>query len=236
MAHILIYVSLFYSPNFIKSEYYAHLMTLKVLLTGYEPFGGHKKNPTIDIVTSLSKEEIKGAEIFGEILPVSVKRAGPLIDKLLDEIKPDIVISLGLAPTYTAITVERVALNIVDARIPDNDGLQPVDVPVVEGAPLAYLSTLPVREIVKELKNRGIPAVISYSAGTYLCNYAMFKVLHYASIHKYPRRAGFIHVPYIPEQVINRYFMLGRNTPSMHLDMEIEAIKIALEVTIKDMH
>ena len=211
-------------------------MNLKVLLTGYEPFGGHKKNPTMDIVSALSGKEIKGAMVYGKILPVSVKRAGPEIEKTLSDIEPDIVISLGLAPSYTSITVERVALNIIDARIPDNDGEQPVDVPIVEGAPLAYLSTLPVREIVTELKKRGIPAVISYSAGTYLCNYAMYRVLHYASIHGYPKSAGFIHVPYTPDQVVNRYFMIGKNAPSMHLDMEIEAVKIAIELAIEKLN
>lgn len=208
-------------------------MTIKVLLTGYEPFGGHRKNPTMDIVSALSGKKIAGAEIFGKILPVSVKRAGPDIDRAMDDIKPDVVISLGMAPTYTGITVERVALNLIDARIPDNDGEQPVDMPIVEGAPLAYLATLPVRKIVEKLKEHGIPAVISYSAGTYLCNYAMYWVLHYASQHGYPKRAGFIHIPYTPDQVVNRYFMLGRNTPSMHLDMEIEAIKIAIDEAVK---
>ncbi len=208
-------------------------MPIKVLLTGYEPFGGHKKNPTIDIVAALEGKKIAGAEVYGKILPVSVKRAGPEIDKVLYELKPDVVISLGLAPTYTSITVERVGLNLVDARIPDNDGEQPVDMPIVEDAPLAYLATLPTREIVEELKKNGIPAVLSYSAGTYLCNYALFKVLHHASEHGYPKSAGFIHIPYTPDQVVNRHFLLGKSTPSMCLDMEIEAIKIAIKVAVE---
>ncbi|EDY36644.1 pyrrolidone-carboxylate peptidase [Aciduliprofundum boonei T469] len=208
-------------------------MPIKVLLTGYEPFGGHKKNPTMDIVAALEGKKIKNAEVYGKILPVSVKRAGPEIDKVLYELKPDVVISLGLAPTYTSITVERVGLNLVDARIPDNDGEQPMDMPIVEDAPLAYLATLPTREIVEELKKNGIPAVLSYSAGTYLCNYALFKVLHYASEHGYPKSAGFIHIPYTPDQVVNRHFLLGKSTPSMCLDMEIEAIKIAIKVAVE---
>ncbi len=207
-------------------------MSIKVLLTGYEPFGGHKKNSTMDIVAALEGKKIKNAEVYGKILPVSVKRAGPEIDKVLDELKSDIVISLGLAPTYTSITVERVGLNLVDARIPDNDGEKPIDMPIVEGAPLAYLSTLPTREIVEELKRKGIPAVLSYSAGTYLCNYALFKVLHYASEHGYPKSAGFIHIPYTPDQVVGKYFLLGKSTPSMCLDMEIEAVRIAIKVAV----
>jgi len=211
-------------------------MALKVLLTGYEPFGGHKKNPTMDIVSALEGKSIGDAMIYGKILPVSVKRAGPEIKEILNELKPDIVISLGLAPTYTSITVERVGLNLVDARIPDNDGEQPVDMPIVEGAPLAYLSTLPTREIVEELKKNGIPAVLSYSAGTYLCNYALFKILHYASVHGYPKSAGFIHVPYTPEQVVNKYFLLGKSTPSMCLETEIKAVRIAIKVAVEKFH
>ena len=211
-------------------------MALKVLLTGYEPFGGHKKNPTMDIVSTLEGKSIGDAMIYGKILPVSVKRAGPEIEEVLNKLRPDIVISLGLAPTYTSITVERVGLNIVDARIPDNDGEQPVDIPIVEGAPLAYLSTLPTREIVEELKKNGIPAVLSYTAGTYLCNYALFKILHYASVRGYPKSAGFIHVPYTPEQVVNKYFLLGKSTPSMCLETEIKAVRIAIKVAVEKFH
>jgi len=92
---------------------------------------------------------------------------------------------------------------------------------------------LPVKAIVKELRENGIPAVISYSAGTYLCNYVMFKTLHYAITHGYPKKAGFIHVPYTPDQVVNKFFLLGKNTPSMCLETETKAVEIALKVTIK---
>lgn len=206
---------------------------MKVLITGFEPFGGDDKNPTEMIAKTLDGRTMDGAQIIGKILPVSVKRAGVELEQILSEVKPDIVINLGLAPTYSGIAVERVALNIVDARIPDNDGYQPVDEAVEKDAPIAYLATLPVRAIVKELKNSGIPAVISYSAGTYLCNYVMFKTLHYSKLHGYPEKAGFIHVPYTPDQVVSKFFLLGKNTPSMCLETELKAVETAIRVTLK---
>ncbi len=206
---------------------------MKVLVTGFEPFGGDNKNPTEIISKTLNGRNIHGAQITGKVLPVSVKRAGPKLEQILEDVKPDIVINLGLAPTYSNIAVERVALNILDARIPDNDGYQPIDEPIEKDAPAAYFATLPVRAIVKELRDNGIPAVISYSAGTYLCNYIMFKTLHYSKLHGYPKKAGFIHVPYTPDQVINKFFLLGKNTPSMCLELERKAIEIAIRTALE---
>lgn len=208
---------------------------MKVLVTGFEPFGGDDKNPTEMIAKTLNGRTIDGAQITGKVLPVSVKHAGPKLEQILNELKPDIVINLGLAPTYSNIAVERVALNLLDARIPDNDGYQPIDEPIEKDAPIAYFATLPVRAIVKELKDNGVPAMISYSAGTYLCNYVMFKTLHYSKLYDYPKKAGFIHVPYTPDQVVNKFFLLGKNTPSMCLDLEIKAIEIAIKITLKFM-
>jgi len=206
---------------------------MKVLITGFEPFGGDNKNPTEIIAKTLNGKVINGAQIIGKILPVSVKRAGPKLGRILNELKPDVVINLGLAPTYSNIAVERVALNILDARIPDNDGYQPIDEPIEKDASIAYFATLPVRAIVKELRDNGIPAVISYSAGTYLCNYVMFKTLHYSKLHDYPKKAGFIHVPYTPDQVVNKFFLLGKNTPSMCLETEMKAVEIAIKVALR---
>ncbi|AFK22546.1 pyroglutamyl-peptidase I [Pyrococcus sp. ST04] len=206
---------------------------MRVLITGFEPFGGDDKNPTQRIAQELDGNVIDGAEIVGRVLPVSVKRARPILEELLREIKPDIVINLGLAPTYSNIAVERIAVNILDARIPDNDGYQPIDEPIVEGAPLAYMATLPVRAIVKELRQNGIPARLSYSAGTYLCNYVMFLTLHFSKINGFPKKAGFIHVPYTPDQVVNKTFLAGRSTPSMCYELEVKAVKIAIKTTLE---
>ncbi len=206
---------------------------MKILLTGFEPFGGDRENPTEYIAMDFDDTEIMGHAVIGKVLPVSVKRTGVEIEKVLKDIRPDVVISMGLAPTYSNVAVERIAINLVDARIPDNDGEQPVDLPIEKNAPLAYMATLPVRAIVKAHREQGIPSLISYSAGTYLCNYTMFKVLHYSKVHGYPRRAGFLHLPYIPRQVVNKRFLLGKSTPSMCLELEKLAVEIAIRKTIK---
>jgi pyroglutamyl-peptidase len=205
---------------------------MNILLTGFEPFGGDKKNPTMDIVKHFEGECIDEFEIHSKVLPVSVNRASRILYEVLDELKPKIVINLGLAPTYSNVAVERIALNWIDARIPDNDGYQPKDEYIVKDAPLAYMATLPVRKIVESIKNEGIPARISYSAGTYLCNYVMFSTLHYSKLHDYPKLAGFIHLPYTPDQVINKSFLLGWSTPSMCIENEIKAVDIALRESI----
>jgi len=204
----------------------------KVLITGFEPFGGDSKNPTEQIAKYFDRKQIGNAMVYGRVLPVSVKRATIELKRYLEEIKPEIVINLGLAPTYSNITVERIAVNIIDARIPDNDGYQPIDEKIEEDAPLAYMATLPVRAITKTLRDNGIPATISYSAGTYLCNYVMFRTLHFSKIEGYPLKAGFIHVPYTPDQVVNKFFLLGKHTPSMCLEAEIKAIELAVKVSL----
>ncbi|NPA47556.1 MAG: pyroglutamyl-peptidase I [Thermococci archaeon] len=204
----------------------------RVLVTGFEPFGGDDRNPTEEIARILDGETVGGAEIRGITVPVSVRRAWGVVEEALREWRPDVAISLGLAPFHSNIAVERVAINLLDARIPDNDGYRPVDEPIVEGAPAAYFSTLPTREMVEELRRRGIPAVLSYSAGTYLCNYVMFRLLHFAAVNGYPERAGFIHVPYTPDQVTGKFFLPGRAAPSMCLDTEVEAVRTAVAVSL----
>ncbi len=208
-----------------------HMRT--VLVTGFEPFGGDKRNPTEEIVKRLEGLEIGDAVVRTAVVPVSVRRAWKTVESALIKWKPEIAIALGLAPFHSNIAVERVAINLLDARIPDNDGYRPVDEPVIEGAPAAYFATLPTRRIVEELRRRGIPAVLSYSAGTYLCNFVMFRLLHFSSENGYPKRAGFIHVPYTPDQVTSKFFLPGRSAPSMCLDDEIRAVKIAIEVSLE---
>lgn len=205
----------------------------RILITGFEPFGGDDKNPTAEIAQHFNGKRIGDAEIYGRVLPVSVKRAGGELENYLKDIKPDIAIHLGLAPTYSNVAVERIAVNIIDARIPDNDGYQPVDEKIEEDAPLAYMATLPVRSIVKTLREHGIPSVVSYSAGTYLCNYIMFKSLHFSKLNGYPKKTGFIHLPYTPDQVVNKFFLLGKNTPSMCLETEIKAVELAIKVALE---
>ena len=207
---------------------------VKVLVTGFESFGGDPINPTEKIAKELDGKEISNAKVAGRVLPVVFGKARKVLEDILEEVKPDIAIHLGLAPTRSGINVERIAVNLMDARIPDNEGFQPRDEPIIPDGPIAYFSKLPIRKIVERLNEKGIPAVISNSAGLYLCNYVMYLSLHHSATKGYPKMSGFIHVPYLPEQVTNKFYILGQNMPSMCFEMELEAIKIAIETTVEE--
>jgi len=200
---------------------------MRVLVTGFEPFGGEKINPSWEAVKGLP-EEIEGAEIVKRQLPVSFKKVREMLPALIDDVKPDIVILTGQAGGRANITVERVAINVMDARMEDNEGYKPEDEPIFENAPAAYFATIPIKRIVKALRENRIPAMVSNTAGTYVCNTAMYTALHYISSNGLKAKAGFIHVPYIPEQV------LEKPQPSMSLEMIRKAIEIAIKESIKD--
>lgn len=168
---------------------------MRILVTAFEPFGGDGVNPTMEVLSRLQPRE----GLSRLVLPVTFQGAGAALTRAVETIRPDAVLSLGLAGGRDRITPERVAINLDDARISDNDGLQPVDQPIVPGGPDAYFSTLPVREIVRRIEALGIPAGLSLSAGTYVCNHVMYTALHLAKT-KYPgMRCGFVHVPYMDE-------------------------------------
>ena len=169
-----------------------------VLLTGFEPFAGDPTNPSGDAVTRVAAEWDGPAELLTAILPVEFDRAAKLVGELVRQAGPDIVIATGLAGGRGAITPERIAINLRDARIPDNAGSQPVDAPCVPGAPLAYASSLPVTAIAHELAARGIPAHVSLSAGSFVCNDVFFAIAHLSTTTP-GLRAGFIHVPWDTE-------------------------------------
>src|SRR5690606_11237570 len=137
----------------------------KLLVTGFEPFGEDKINPTQVLINAWKEEKFECTQIYLEGLPVSFKKVNKFLKELFDKIKPDYAIHLGLAGGRSGISIERVAVNIMDARIPDNDNFQPIDEPIIEDGPSAYFSTLPVKEVLYELRNKGIPTVISNSAG-----------------------------------------------------------------------
>ncbi|MGM7702906.1 pyroglutamyl-peptidase I [Pseudalkalibacillus sp. Hm43] len=166
----------------------------KLLLTGFEPFLDHKMNPTEMIVKELDGKTIGAFEIIGHVLPVDYEQASPKLLNLVDELEPDAVIALGLAAGRNKITPERVAINVNDG-VKDNSGRVPVDQPIIEGGPAAYFSMLPIREMVNALLEEGIPAEISNTAGTYLCNNVMYSVLHELEKRGGEFPAGFIHVP-----------------------------------------
>lgn len=170
-----------------------------VLLTGFEPFGGASANPSGDALRTLAAEGLAGlaATLVTAVLPVTFAGAATRIRELIATHRPDIVIATGLAGGRSAIGVERVAVNLLDARIPDNAGDQPVDLPSVEGAPAAAFATVPVKAIAASVTALGIPAEVSYSAGTFVCNHVFFTALDAASAHT---RVGFVHVPWATGQ------------------------------------
>jgi pyroglutamyl-peptidase len=170
---------------------------MKALVTGFSPFGGDAINPSYEAVRRLPKH-IGRLEIVTAELPTSFARAPRRLRALIVREQPGIVLCVGLAAERPGISVERVAINLCDARIADNDGFQPCDKPVVPRAPPAYFSTLPVTQAVTALTNVGIPAQVSLSAGTFVCNHVFYSLMHAAAKDPRSRRAGFVHVPALP--------------------------------------
>ncbi len=197
---------------------------MKILITGFDPFGGETVNPAYEAV-KLLPDTIAGAEIIKLEVPTRFHRAGAVLEDAMQRHKPDAVICVGQAGGRAAITPEKVAINLMDGRIPDNAGYQPVDAPIREDGETAYFTSLPVKAMVQRMRDAGIPAAVSYTAGTYVCNYLLYTLL-YLIDKKYPNvRGGFIHVPYAMEQVINK--PLG--TPSMDLRQIARGLETAVE-------
>lgn len=199
-------------------------------MTGFEPFGGEEVNPSATVARKAAEELAnRGYGARAAVLPVSFKRAGSELVGLLDENRPVLAVSLGLHGGASHLRLERVAVNIKDAPKPDNDGWQPVDEPIDPEGPAAYFSTLPLRKILERLRGEGIPAAISYSAGTFLCNFAMYTLLRYADLNGYPRRAGFIHVVYTPDVAARK-----PNPPaSLPLELQVKAVVLAVELALE---
>jgi len=201
-------------------------LTPRVLLTGFQPFAGDRLNPSALIVEALAGADIAGARVEGRILPCVFGRAIAEAIRAVDEVAPEVVIALGQAGGGGGITVERVAINIDDARIPDNAGAQPIDQSVVAGGPAAYFSTLPIKAMVAALQERGIAAAVSQTAGTFVCNHVFYGLRH----HLAPRplvRAGFVHVPWLPEQAAAR-----PGDPSLPLAVQVEAVRVLMAVAL----
>ena len=206
-----------------------------ILLTGFDPFGGESTNPSweavkliqdyqIQDVSNQQMYQVKTAQlscVFGTSLTE--------LTSLIEQYQPEIVICVGQAGGRSDISIERIAINIDDARIPDNKGKQPIDQSIITHAPAAYFSTLPIKSIVLALKNSGIPASISQSAGTFVCNHVFYGLMHYSNNISYLQRSGFIHIPYLTSQAC-----LHSNMPSMGLDCMVKGLKIALESTVNN--
>ena len=176
---------------------------MKILLTGFQPFGGETINPAYEILKSLP-DSIAGHEIVKREIPVSYKQSIDAIKALLETEEPDIVISLGQAGGAFGLRVEKVGLNLRDANAPDNDGHTANDEVIFEDGDTAYYSTLPVKAMVKKITECSVPAAVSYSAGAYVCNNVLYALLYLGEKRYKNMRCGFIHVPYFPEQIIGK--------------------------------
>ena len=201
------------------------------LVTGFDPFGGETINPSFEIARALDGEIITGHRVVGAMLPTEFARSLPALDALLRKHRPDLVIALGQAGGRGGISLERVAVNLIDARIPDNAGAQPVDVRIVENAANAHFSTLPVKAMLAALRAANIPAELSQTAGSFVCNQVFFGLMHRLARARRPVRAGFIHVPFLPEQA-----QKFPGTASLPLATMIAALRLCIEtaLTTKD--
>jgi pyroglutamyl-peptidase len=216
-----------------------------VLLTGFEPFGGANVNPSWLAAKRLHGRMIRGHRIVARRLPVVFARSLPALRRQLKKVKPALVICVGLADGRSEITPERLAVNLDDARIADNAGRKPVDQPIVPGGPAAYWSTLPVKAIVRALRKRAIPARVSLSAGTYVCNHVFYGLMHElakqekgAARLRPGRRAvrgGFIHVPPLPRQAAPQrgsgWAKSGQ--PVLTLELMVEALVVAVRESLR---
>ena len=192
-------------------------MPATVLLTGFEPFGGESVNPSWLAVEAVARDWNGGETVIAVQLPVVFDDT---IDRVIAQHSPDLVVSVGQAGGFATVELERVAINVQDARIPDNAGAQPVDEPVVPGGPAAHFSSLPIKAAVAALVAAGIPASVSQSAGTYTCNHVFYRLRHLG------QHGGFVHVPYSTEQ------LEGRDAPSLPQDVITEAVRIAVRTSL----
>ena len=177
----------------------------KLLITGFQPFDGESVNPALEVAKGLQGKIINGYEVIAREIPVVRFEALKAVQAAIEELQPDAVIATGQAGGRPDITVERVGINIDDFRIPDNKGNQPIDEPIAAGGPVAYWATLPIKKMVANVKAQGIPASVSNSAGTYVCNHLLYGLLHYLATHgRGVIPAGFVHIPYLPEQMAVR--------------------------------
>jgi pyroglutamyl-peptidase len=200
----------------------------KLLLTAFEPFGGEGLNPSLEAARQMEKINFPDALIRVAELPVDRYRAVEIAVELICAGRPDIVIMLGEAGARYRISPERVAINVDDFRIPDNSGNQPRDEAIVEGGPVGYFSTLPIRAITERINKAHIPAAISNSAGAHLCNRLFYSVMHTISVEGLSAKAGFIHLPYLHDQAINKY----PDVPSLSRESMVEAVRLAIEVSL----
>lgn len=198
---------------------------MKALVTGFDAFGGEAVNPSSLAVGKL-KKRIGGIVVHTAQLPTSYAQSAKVLLAAIEKARPDIVLCVGQAGGRSELCLERVAINVQDARIRDNDGRQPIDKPVVKDGPAAHFATLPIKACVAEMRKAGLPAAVSNTAGTFVCNHIFYALMDIAAGHPIPMRGGFLHIPYVPEQAAR----LG-GAPSMALADIVHGIEIILTVS-----
>ncbi len=201
---------------------------MKALVTGFEPFGGERVNPAFEALCHLPPR-LGALALATRVLPAVFGRSLDALEAAVAANAPDIVLCVGLAGGRAALSLERVAINLDDARIPDDAGRQPIDLPVVAGGPPAYFATLPIKAAAAALREAGLPAVVSNTAGTFVCNHVFYGLLHLAATRHPGLRGGFLHVPYLPVQAA-RHAGSPWGMPSMALDQIVRGIEIVLAV------
>ncbi|XOK63073.1 pyroglutamyl-peptidase I [Paenibacillus elgii] len=200
-----------------------------ILVTGFDPFGGQRVNPALEAVRRLQGITVEGYRVETREIPTVFDKSIERLLAAVSEIKPKLVICVGQAGGRPDITIERIAININDARIADNDGQQPIDTPVIPGGPAAYWSTLPIKAMVKEMNDRGIPASVSHTAGTFVCNHLFYGLMHHlATTGNAVVRGGFIHIPFLPEQAVQH-----KGQPSMSLEAIVKGLEAGIGAAIR---
>jgi len=199
---------------------------MKILITGFDPFGEETTNPALEAVKKLP-DTLLGASIIKLEIPTVFHKSAEVVQQAIEKYQPDVVINIGQAGGRFSVTPERIAINVDDARIPDNDGNQPIDEVIQLDGKSAYFTQLPIKAMVQSIKEAGLPASVSNTAGTFVCNHIMYQV-QYMIDKKYPHiKGGFIHVPYIPSQVVEKV-----NQPSMNLNDIVTSLEKSIEAII----
>jgi pyroglutamyl-peptidase len=200
----------------------------KVLVTGFDPFGGERVNPALEAVKILQDKQFEGIELVTSEVPTVFYRSIAVLEQLIDTERPDVVICVGQAGGRPDVTVERVAINVDDARIADNAGNKPIDAPIVADGPAAYWSGLPIKAIVQNMRQAGIPASVSQTAGTFVCNHLFYGLMNLIA-EKYPTmRGGFIHIPFLPEQTIRK-----PGQPCMSIADIVRGLEVAVRTSVE---
>jgi len=201
---------------------------MKILVTGFDPFGGEPINPAIESVKKLP-DNIAGAEIIKLEIPTVRKKSLEKIEKAINEHNPDVILSIGQAGGRFDISIERIGINLDDFRIPDNEGNQIIDEPIFPDGENSYFVKLPVKAMVQNVQKNNIPASVSYTAGTFVCNHVLYGVLYLIEKKYKGKKSGFIHIPFLPQQVVDK-----RNMPSMELNTIVKGLTAAIEAIVKN--